>query len=157
MVTGFFFAFLAVAYQVHASGGENISTSISHISVYGFGTDFSARVIHHAIFQVGYLYLCNAQMSANHLYIQYDLDVAESAEIVYNAIPVEGVECGWKGDFTGGDCALLFQTQVHNTPGSELEVFAGRRRASVLTDDDLDIDFSVSGEFFSFCKKQRFF
>jgi hypothetical protein len=44
-------AFLAAACLVHASGGEN-TTSASHISVYGFGTDFSARVIHHAIFQV---------------------------------------------------------------------------------------------------------
>jgi ABC-type phosphate transport system substrate-binding protein len=70
--------------------------------------------------------------------------VEDSAEIIYNAIPVEGIKCGWEGDFTGGDCATLFQTQVHNS-GSELELLAGRR-LSVLTDDDLDIDFSVSEE-----------
>jgi ABC-type phosphate transport system substrate-binding protein len=49
------------------------------------------------------------------------------------------------GDFTGGDCATLFQTQVRNTRDGELELLAGRR-LSILTDDDLEIDFAISND-----------
>jgi phosphate transport system substrate-binding protein len=104
--------------------------------VYGFGTDFSASVINDAIFQ-------------------YKLDVGNTATIVYNAIPLEGIECAFNGDITGGDCAALFQVQVQRTPHDELELHdrrmlgmdAPRRDLGVLlNDDELEIDFAVSND-----------
>jgi hypothetical protein len=41
--------------------------------------------------------------------------VEDHATILYNAIPLEGIRCGFEGDFTGGDCATLFQTQVRHS------------------------------------------
>jgi hypothetical protein len=69
------------------------ATSNSRSAVYGFGTDFSARVLHNAIFQ-------------------YGLDVEDNAKIVYNAIPLEGIRCGFDGDFTGG----IFETITPKLP-----------------------------------------
>ncbi|KAH9247112.1 hypothetical protein BASA81_015305 [Batrachochytrium salamandrivorans] len=98
--------------------------SLSTTTIYGFGTDFSARVFHDLTFE-------------------YGLAVKNNADVVYTSVPLEGIRCGYEGN-TNEDCASLFH--LYNDPGLRLDFDGNRGRRLTQLSADLEIDFAISPE-----------
>ncbi|KAH9253170.1 hypothetical protein BASA81_008852 [Batrachochytrium salamandrivorans] len=84
---------------VTAVAKTTTEADLTKITIYGFGTDFSAQVFYNLVFE-------------------YGLGLSNNADVVYTSVPDEGIRCGYEGN-TNEDCASLFH--LYNDPGLKLD------------------------------------